>query len=179
MNIKSNKLKTSILTSLIILAMNNFAFADRYVTVSEPNFNSNFQVMLSTDGSTNNGHTLTERYLYWCANDTVITGEFDDKSITLKGGNWYLRTYTEVDGGGSNDKRSTFTQLGSGGMSEDELQQAIDDAIHNVDGDQTVDGNQQVTGDQQVDGEQTVNGGQSVSGGFFHKKGRANYEKTI
>ena len=155
MNIKGNKLKTSILTSLIVLSMNNFAFADRYVTVSEPNFNSNFQVMLSTDGSTNNGHTLTERYLYWCANDTVITGEFDDKSITLKGGNWYLRTYTEVDGGGINDKRS------------------------NVDGDQTVDGNQQVTGDQQVDGEQTVNGGQSVSGGFFHKKGKANYEKTI
>ena len=163
MNIKNNKLKTAVMASLMALTISSQAFAFDFSVygLKEHDFNSNFSVYISGEGSTNNGDTRTNYYLYWIANDTTFKNNDAPEtggSVTLKGGNWYLYSHSEHDGSSWEEK--DFTLLGpGGGMSEDELQQAIEDAVHNVDGDQTV------TGDQQVDGEQTVNGGQSVSGG--------------
>ena len=55
--------------------------------------------------------------------------------------------------------------FGEGGMSEEDIKDLVNDAIHNVQGDQTVNGSQDITGDQTVEGSHTVNGGQTVTGG--------------
>ena len=164
MKIKSNsKLKTAVLTSILALTVASPAFAYDSASLINHDKNSNFRVYISGEGSANNEGSRTECYLYWCANDTVV--RHDNDSVTLKGGNWYIQTVTEHDV--SYNKDYTYDFLGSSGMSEDELKQAIDDAIHNVQGDQTVNGSQDITGDQTVEGEQTVNGGQTVTGGFY------------
>ena len=94
------------------------------------------------------------------ANDTVLknndipTWGDEPNEAHLKGGNWYLLSSENATDSYEN---RNYTLLGpGGGMSEDELKQAIDDAIHNVQGDQTVNGSQDITGDQTVEGEQTV-----------------------
>ena len=156
----NNKLKTAVMASVLALALINSAPALAYNNyhLHEYDFNSNFQIHLGGEGSTNNGHSRTDYYLYWCANDTTFYDEIDGSPTTIKGGNWYIRTYTEVDGGGQEDESAHFYLVGNGGMSEDELQQAIDDAIHNVEGDMTVDGSQDITGDQTVDGSLSIHG---------------------
>ena len=173
MNIKNNKLKAAILASLMIININNSALAGR-AAVTE--YEGSFSLEINSEMNTEGGGTKT--YLYYCAEDTTVENTHTGQIYDLKSGNYYI-LYNGYSRGGSLSSQYYHLIGSAGSMSEDELQQAIDDAIHNVDGDQTVDGNQQVTGDQTVDGEQTVNGGQSVSGGFFHKKGRANYEETI
>ncbi len=165
MNFKSNnKVKAVALASIIALGISHAGYARDYNQYTQTNHDqsSSFQVFISGSGSTNNEGTRREYYLYWCATDTTVTGTHGEQ-IHLKGGNWYIHsTREEWD---SDWVYHNYEQLGSGGMSEDEIKQAIDDAIHNVEGDMTVDGSQEVTGDQTVDGEQTVNGGQIVSGG--------------
>ena len=153
-NIKSKKLKTAVITSFLTLALINSSpvLAYHKYHLHEYDFISNFEIHLGGEGSTNNDESRTDYYLYWCANDTTFRNEIGGGTTTIKGGNWYIRTYTEVDGGGSEDESAHFYLVGNGGMSEDELQQAIDDAIHNVEGDQTVDGSQTVTGSQEVQG---------------------------
>ena len=167
------KLKTALLTSIIALAVNSSVHAYDYniYSTTEHDFSKNFSVLIGTQGTSSTEGSTYNYYLYWAAVDTIIEnkdapmwGDVPNKAV-LKGGNWYLLTSeSAIDDWESQN----YTLLGNGGISEDELQQAIDDAIHHVEGDMTVAGSQEVTGDQQVDGSQTVNGGQTVSGGQTH-----------
>ena len=115
-------------------------------------------------------------YLYYTPVDKnvlVSTGFNKTETVTYKGGVLYLVKGREI---GDADSANTIEDLsatalgnaadifGEGGMSEEDIKDLVNDAIHKVDGDQTVDGNQQVTGSQTVNGGQTVTGGQTVNG---------------
>ena len=143
---KSRKLQTLVMASIMTLAMSSSVLAADNYNIYNHDQNSNFSVFIGSQ-SPDHSMSIESYYLYWCAKDTTLAN-----GQTLKGGNWYMYSMlNKDDGGGTTVGRDhNYHLLGSGGMSEDELQQAIEDAIHKVDGDQTV------TGDQQVDGEQTV-----------------------
>ena len=150
-NIKSKKLKTAVITSFLTLALINSSpvLAYHKYHLHEYDFNSNFEIHLGGEGSTNNDESRTDYYLYWCANDTTFRNEIGGGTTTIKGGNWYI--YSVMSPTDSDTSRS-YTLIGELGMSEEEMKQAIDDAIHNVEGDQPVNGSQTVTGQQQVQG---------------------------
>ena len=146
MKMKCNhKLKTAVMASVLALSVSSPVLAD-HIGSYEPDYSKPVQIRIGEE-SLGEGSW----YLYYTPYDQTI-GSQHEGYAHLKGGNWYIRTYTEVDGGGSEDESAHFYLVGNGGMSEDELQQAIDDAIHNVEGDQTVNGSQTVTGEQQVQG---------------------------
>ena len=163
MNLLHNKLKTAVITSILALCVSNSALANDTYDLVNNNTNSSFRVFLGNHST--EGNSQTKYYLYYTPNDTTIG------TIHLKGGTYYIATEYTSEAAARDEW--TYYSIGNASMSEDELKQAIDDAVHNVDGDQTVDGNQQVTGDQTVDGSQTVTGGQTISGGFIFTKSRA------
>ena len=104
--------------------------------------------------------TLKGGKLYFIyQHSTISNGQLDfvKDGILIADSDHDLGRWTTVT-----DMGNAADIFGEGGMSEEDIKDLIDDAIHNVDGDQTVDGNQQVTGDQQVDGEQTVKSATSM-----------------
>ena len=148
---KSKKLQSLILSSILALSFNNLTFA-AYNSVNYVNtdLNHSFKVKLGEE-STGNANW----YLYYTPTDVTIENTWGNDKVTLEGGNFYiLQEYSSDSAGGAD---ATYTLVGpAGGMSEDELKQAIDDAIHNVEGDQTVNGSQDITGDGFVSGSHTV-----------------------
>ena len=137
MNLKSNsKLKTAVLAGAFALAINNTVFAD-HIWFSEPDYSKPVQIKIGEE-SLGEGSW----YLYYTPYDQTI-GSQHEGYAQLKGGNWYVYS---VQSPTDSDTSRHYTLIGELGMSEDEIKQAIDDAIHNVDGDQTVDGSQTVTG---------------------------------
>ena len=203
MNIKGNKLKTAVMASILALSI-NFGISNEAHAINFNNFSLDksfcTEISFGNPNSYSTSTNVYSCYLVYSPNDMTIYRRYDEyiqEAVgTLEGGKLYL-VYNHANGGDyahaslkgdgiyvpidyGSGSSCNITSLGNaadifgeGGMSEEDIKDLIEDAVHNVDGDQTV------TGDQQVDGEQTVNGGQSVSGGFFHKKGRANNEKTI
>ena len=151
MKIKHNqKLKTALMTAVLALSVTVNVYADR-IGEGSYSWDRDWSITLSYD-TTNPYETTLRTYLEYSASSGMLqyhAVSYDDEE--------HSSSHSYITLG---DAKQIF-----GGMSEEDIKDLIDDAIHNVDGDQTVDGNQQVTGDQQVDGEQTVNGGQSVSGG--------------
>lgn len=182
-NMKNKKLNTLVMASLLAVSLNtlfsNNAFADRYGYLTTPDFSSSFSVWISdyNDGMGDAGNDgQHDFYLYWCANDETYyapyfqDGSYHDAWTTLTGGNWYLlERYTSYY---TTDRY--FTLLGSGGMSEDELQQALDDKFNgdvtigsggvDEDGDGTPDrpGDLNVAGDGNIDGDGNVGGDMSI-----------------
>lgn len=153
---KSKKLQSLILSSILALSFNNLTFA-AYSSVDYVNtdLNHSFKVKLGEE-STGDANW----YLYYTPTDVTIENRWGYDKVTLEGGNFYILQEDYTDGGST---EATYTLVGpAGGMSEDELKQAIDDAIHNVQGDQTVNGSQDITGDQTVKGEQTVKSAYSI-----------------
>ena len=153
MNLKYNKkLKTAVIASALALAITSPVLASSgindndHVSWIDHDLNGAFEISLGSQSASGGGYIA--RYLYYTPTDrTIVTNR---ETVTLKGGQYYILTEYESDAGGYQD--FTFTTIGPATMSEDELKQAIDDAIHNIDGDQTVDGNQTVTGSQDVQG---------------------------
>ena len=119
-------------------------------------FGFNMETEANTMVATGQGHMVGgdgTYYLYYCETDTTYAPDRWN-SFDLKGGNYYVVTRaSDPDEGGVH---WTCTYVGPAGISDEKLQQAIDDAIHKVDGDQTV------TGDQQVDGSHTVKSATSM-----------------
>lgn len=138
---KSRKLQSLVLASLLALSVNNYCYADYWDTYIKNvvNYNEYFEVPLGSDSLC----------ICYTPTDRVVSSGRPGSEITLDAGHFYIMEYVPDE----NNSRGTYTYTSLGefnSMSEDELQQAIEDAVHNVDGDQTV------TGDQTVDGEQTV-----------------------
>ena len=153
MNIKSNsKLKTTVLASILALSVyvpNTYA-----ATIGEGaySWDRDWSLSLSACGNDGVNSSAYSSWLQYTASDGKLTLVFESR----------------VD----SHNRKSYTTLGDaktilGGMSEEDILDIVDDAIHNVQGDQTVNGSQDITGDQTVEGEQTVNGGQTVTGGFY------------
>ena len=188
----NKKIKTTMLALIFGLSTNlgivNNAYAINYSNID---LNNKFIVEISRgnpDSYTSNENNDYVGYLVYSPTDVNFTG-YHSGNGKLDGGKlYYIYYHTTMSGNsnisftddglympnsGNSNSSITITTLGNagdilgGGMSEDELKQAIDDAIHNVQGDQTVNGSQDITGDQTVEGEQTVNGGQTVTGGFY------------
>ena len=188
----NNKLKIAVMASIMTFVLTNPVSAS--INFSNFNQNSTFFKLVSygnpdsyVTSNTNKYYT----YLYYAPEDTKVLCDYFHESApqynvgVLEAGKLYVITshrngltlkdgYLNLSAGG--DISATdydFIDMGNAadifgaGMSEDELQQAIDDAIHNVEGDMTVDGSQDITGDQTVDGSQTVTGGQTISGGYY------------
>ena len=182
MNIKSNsKLKTAVLASILAISFSNPVFA---VPGSVPHTGNISNIDLSKEFTIDISPSMVGwsggdyyTYLYYTPVDKVVTGgRFDNfEEVTYKGGVLYLVKGKEIGDADSSNTLSDLsaTALGNAadifgeGITEDEIKDLIDDAIHNVQGDQTVNGSQDITGDQTVEGEQTVNGGQTVTGGLL------------
>lgn len=152
---KQNKmLKNAVIASVLALSVSSPVFADHTGSI-EPDYSKPVQIKIGEE-SLGEGSW----YLYYTPYDQTI-GSQHEGYAHLKGGNWYVYSLsTPTD----SDTSRYYRLIGELGMSEEEMKQAIDDAIHNVEGDQTVDGSQTVTGSQEVQGGQTVTGGQTVNG---------------
>ena len=172
MNIKSNKLKTAVMASVFALTVNfgisNEAHAINYSTI---NLDNKFIVEISRgnpDSYTSNENNDYVGYLVYSPTDVNFTG-YHSGNGKLEGGKlYYIYYHTNMSGNanisftddglympnsGNSSSSINITTLGNaadifgeGGMSEEDIKDLIDDAVHKVDGDQTVDGNQQVTG---------------------------------
>ena len=191
MNIKSNKLKTAVMASVLALTVNfgisNEAHAINYSTI---NLDNKFIVEISRgnpDSYTSNENNDYVGYLVYSPTDVNFTG-YHSGNGKLEGGKlYYIYYHTNMSGNanisftddglympnsGNRNSSINITTLGNaadifgeGGMSEEDIKDLVNDAIHNVQGDQTVNGSQDITGDQTVEGSHTVNGGQTVTGG--------------
>ena len=181
MNIKSNKkLKVAILATVLSLNFTNLATAtptqSEPVPISNIDLSKEFRIMVHYSGVGWSGSGKYS-YLYYTPVDKTVPGNRwgYDHDTTFKAGVLYLITGVETGNADSDNhlEDDGAIALGNaqdifgGGLSDDEIKDLIDDAIHNVQGDQTVNGSQDITGDQTVEGEQTVNGGQTVTGGFY------------
>ena len=143
MKMKCNhKLKTAVMASVLALSVNSPVLAD-HIGSYDPDNCIPVQFRIGEE-SLGEGSW----YLYYTPYDQTI-GSQHEGYAHLKGGNWYI--YSVMSPTDSDTSRS-YTLIGELGMSEEEMKQAIDDAIHNVEGDQTVNGSQTVTGQQQVQG---------------------------
>ena len=172
MNWKSNKkLRTAVLAGVLALnfgSVNN-VYADGIIGQGNYSWDKNWSITLSYDLG-NPYETTTRTYLEYTASTGKLVYhkiEYDDDQHTSD------HTYITLG-----DAKTIL-----GGMSEEDILDIVDDAIHNVQGDQTVNGSQDITGDQTVEGEQTVNGGQTVTGGLLlflksNKKWAANAAQT-
>lgn len=131
---KSRELQSLVMVSIVAVSCFGFNMeteANRMVATGQGH-------MIGGDGT---------YYLYYCETDTTYNPGYGF-SWDLKAGNYYVITRSsDPDEGG---EHYTCSLVGPAGISDEKLQQAIEDAVHNVDGDQTVDGDQQVTGDQTV-----------------------------
>ena len=196
MNMKSNKLKTAVMASVLALSVNlginSNAEATYILNFNEIKLDSKFilQVSHGNPDSYETHTNLYQGYLLYTPTDMNIYSNIDyDGNPSaewgkLEGGKLYFIYQHNTHSNSTQNVKfagdglyvnyygdTTVTTLGNaadilgeGGMSEEDIKDLVNDAIHKVDGDQTVDGNQQVTGEQTVNGGQTVTGGQTVNG---------------
>ena len=190
MNIKSNKLKTAVMASVLALTVNfgisNEAHAINYSTI---NLDNKFIVEISRgnpDSYTSNENNDYVGYLVYSPTDVNFTG-YHSGNGKLEGGKlYYIYYHTNMSGNanisftddglympnsGNRNSSINITTLGNaadifgeGGMSEEDIKDLVNDAIHNVEGDMTVEGSQTVNGGQTVSGGQTVNGDSTTNG---------------
>ena len=159
MNIKSNKLKTAVLASVLALnfGLVNNVYADGIIGQGNYSWDRDWSISLSSNHQTGGG------------SGSSVAATISYRAST---GLLYLNQHRVSESDSGMDTSNNSIVLGDaktilGGMSEEDILDIVDDAIHNVQGDQTVNGSQDITGDQTVEGEQTVNGGQTVTGGFY------------
>ena len=147
MNIKNKKLKAAVIASILAFNMgmyNNVFAADKNYVIGEGaySWDRDWSLSLGQANSTGGGtgSSVSRSIKYYASSGLLVhyTRSYDEESSQT--------TTTEIILG---DAKTLL-----GGMSEEDIKQAIDDAIHNIDGDQTVDGNQTVTGSQDVQGGQ-------------------------
>ena len=164
---KSKKLQSLVLSSVLALSISNTVMAAPPGLTFDGNIGSidlshEFKLDIVEENSGDDGYA----YFYYTPVDkTVSTGHWGQEKVTYKGGILYLisgHTSTPSDGHTqySDDAVTALGNaadiFGEGGMTEEDIKDLVDDAIHNVQGDQTVNGSQDITGDQTVEGEQTV-----------------------
>ena len=155
---KSRKLHSLVMASILSFSVTCSVFAESFwssIGTGEYSWDRDWTLSLSNCGNDGVNSSAFGSYLQYDASSGQLTLVY---IAEIAGENNYTnRYYTNLG-----DAKAFF-----GGMSEEDIKDLIDDAIHNVDGDQTVNGSQDITGDQTVEGEQTVNGGQTVTGGFY------------
>ena len=153
---KSRKLHSLVMASILSFSVTCSVFAESFwssIGTGEYSWDRDWTLSLSNCGNDGVNSSAFGSYLQYDASSGQLTLVY---IAEIAGENNYTnRYYTNLG-----DAKAFF-----GGMSEEDIKDLIDDAIHNVDGDQTVNGSQDITGDQTVEGEQTVNGGQTVTGG--------------
>ena len=169
---KSRKLQSLVIASVLALSITNFVHAEETWTQIKPDYNLDDSLVHnpgSVDFAGNYDITnmdfskefqikLPNGSLYYTPTTKNVTWQ-EYGSTIFEGGQLYfigLHTHTGYDSDVIVTKLGDAESILSGGISEDEVKDLIDDAIHHVEGDMTVAGSQEVTGDQQVDGSQTV-----------------------
>lgn len=155
---KSRKLHSLVMASILSFSVTCSVFAESFwssIGTGEYSWDRDWTLSLSNCGNDGVNSSAFGSYLQYDASSGQLTLVY---IAEIAGENNYTnRYYTNLG-----DAKAFF-----GGMSEEDIKDLIDDAIHNVDGDQTVNGNQDVTGDSHIGGNETVDGNETVKGDSF------------
>ena len=130
-------------------------------------FTKSFQIFVAHNGGDGANSVSVATYLYYTPTDVTVRTGYDSYA-TLKGGSLYFY-YDTVDSSEGGRDTNEYILLGDaksilGGTSQEELENMIDNAVKNVNGDQTVNGDSDIKGDQNVDGNQDVGGDSTIGG---------------
>lgn len=135
---KSRKLHSLVMASILSFSVTCSVFAESFwssIGTGEYSWDRDWTLSLSNCGNDGVNSSAFGSYLQYDASSGQLTLVYIAEIASEN--NYTNRYYTNLG-----DAKAFF-----GGMSEEDIKDLIDDAIHNVDGDQTVNGSQDITGD--------------------------------